>query len=132
MPFPARPLEERFGRDLAGFWEVGRRLGAERRASGDGALAFPVYPGLPVEVILWVADDEFPAQVSFTVPSGLDPLLATGRGVGPHGVGGERSFCLTRSRGPAARPGRELSVGGFMLPVCLKALAKLKLVSLDG
>ena len=28
--------------------------------------------GLSVEVILWLADDEFPAQVSFTVPSGLD------------------------------------------------------------
>jgi hypothetical protein len=69
---PSAPLEQRFGHDLAGFLEVGRRLGAERRASGDGALAFPVYPGLSVEVILWVADDEFPAQVSFTVPSGLD------------------------------------------------------------
>ena len=69
---PSAPLEDRFGRDLAGFLEVGRRLGAETRASGDGALAFQVYPGLTVEVILWVADDEFPAQVSFTVPSGLD------------------------------------------------------------
>jgi hypothetical protein len=69
---PSAPLEDRFGRDLAGFLEVGRRLGAETRPSGDGALAFTVYPGLSVEVILWVADDEFPAQVSFTVPSGLD------------------------------------------------------------
>jgi hypothetical protein len=69
---PSAPLEDRFGRDLAGFLEAGRRLGAERRANGDAALAFPVYPGLSVEVILWEADDEFPAQVSFTVPSGLD------------------------------------------------------------
>ena len=44
---------------MAGFLEVGHRLGAEKRASGDGALAFQVYPGLTVEVILWVADDEF-------------------------------------------------------------------------
>jgi hypothetical protein len=69
---PSAPLEDRFAHDLAGFLEMGRRLGAEPRANGDGALAFPVYPGLSVEVILWVADDEFPAQVSFTVPSGLD------------------------------------------------------------
>jgi hypothetical protein len=69
---PSAPLEDRFGRDLAGFLEVGRRLGAEKRASGDGALAFQVFPGLTVEVLLWVADDEFPAQVSFMVPSGLD------------------------------------------------------------
>jgi len=69
---PSAPLEERFGRDLAGFLESGSRLGGEPRDLGDGAFALSVYPGLSVEVILWEADDEFPAQVSFTVPSGLD------------------------------------------------------------
>jgi len=69
---PSAPLEERFGRDLASFLAAGRRLGAETRDLGDGALAFRVYPGLSVEVILWEADEEFPAQVSFTVPSNLD------------------------------------------------------------
>lgn len=69
---PAAPLEDRFGRDPAGFSETGRRLGAESRDKGDLALAFQVFPGLTVEVILWEADDEFPAQVSFAVPSQLD------------------------------------------------------------
>ncbi|MFA4901768.1 MAG: DUF3786 domain-containing protein [Desulfobaccales bacterium] len=69
---PSAPLEERFGRDLSGFLEAGRRLGGEPRDRGDGAFALSVYPGLSVEVTLWEADDEFPAQVSFTVPSGLD------------------------------------------------------------
>ncbi len=68
---PSAPLEDRFGRDLAYFLEIGRRLGAENRGSGDGALAFRVFPALTVEVILWQADEEFPAQVSFTVPSQL-------------------------------------------------------------
>ena len=69
---PSASLEERFGRDLPGFFRVGDRLGAARRESGDAALAFQVFPGLTVEVILWEADAEFPAQVSFTVPSHLD------------------------------------------------------------
>jgi len=69
---PRVPLEERFSRDLAGFFQVGALLGATRRPSGDGALAFQVFPKLPVEVILWEADEEFSAQVSFTVPSHLD------------------------------------------------------------
>jgi hypothetical protein len=69
---PSAPIEERFSRDLTGFFQVGALLGAERRTSGDGALAFRVFPRLPVEVILWEADEEFPAQVSFTVPSHLD------------------------------------------------------------
>ena len=69
---PSAPLEERFGRDLAGFLEAGRRLGGEPRDRGDGAFALPVYPGLSVEVILWEPDDEFPAKVSFAVPANLD------------------------------------------------------------
>jgi hypothetical protein len=35
-------------------------------------VALEVFPGLVVEVILWQADDEFPAQVSFTLPAHLD------------------------------------------------------------
>lgn len=69
---PSAPLEERFGQALPRFLEVGRLLGAERQANGDGALLFHIFPGLTVEVILWRADEEFPAQVSFTVPSHLD------------------------------------------------------------
>ncbi|MBM4294493.1 MAG: DUF3786 domain-containing protein [Deltaproteobacteria bacterium] len=69
---PAKPLETRFGEDKAGFRAAGERLGGEARAAGDAALALPVFPGLLVEVILWEADAEFPAQVSFTVPANLD------------------------------------------------------------
>jgi hypothetical protein len=71
---PSAPLEERFGNDLTGFLQAGESLGAEPRPTGDAALAFQVYPGLMVEVILWLADDEFPAQVSFRVPGALERL----------------------------------------------------------
>ncbi len=67
-------LEKRFGRDLAGFLQAGERLGAVVRPAGDAALAFQVFPGLQVEVILWLADEEFPAQVSFGVPGGLEQI----------------------------------------------------------
>jgi hypothetical protein len=69
---PHAPLEERFGYDLPGFLNAGELLGAARRAVGDAALAFQVFPGLTVEVILWLADEEFPAQVSFRVPGFLE------------------------------------------------------------
>jgi hypothetical protein len=71
---PNAPLEERFGQDLNGFRLAGASLGAQPRPAGDAAQAFPVYPGLIVEVILWLADDEFPAQVSFRVPVALERL----------------------------------------------------------
>ena len=69
---PAAPLEARFGKDAAGFLAAGGRLDAEPWAAGDAAMAFTVFPGLRVGVILWQADEEFPAQVSFTVPAHLD------------------------------------------------------------
>jgi hypothetical protein len=69
---PKEPLESRFGNDLAGFLAAGRKLKAETRPAGDAALALRVFPGLTVEVILWRADEEFPAQVSFIVPAHLD------------------------------------------------------------
>jgi hypothetical protein len=71
---PNTPLEERFGQDLTGFLQAGESLGAQRLATGDAALAFQIFPGLTLEVILWLADDEFPAQVSFRVPSTIERL----------------------------------------------------------
>ncbi len=69
---PEAPLAARFGNDLAGFLAAGQKLKAETRPAGDAALALQVFPGLTVEVILWRADEEFPAQVSFTLPAHLD------------------------------------------------------------
>ena len=69
---PTEPLETTFGSQLPAFLEAGRRLGATERQEGDAALALTVYPGLTVEVIIWEADEEFPAQASFTVPAHLD------------------------------------------------------------
>jgi hypothetical protein len=69
---PHAPLEARFGRDIPAFLAAGRKLKAETSPAGDAALAFQVFPGIIVEVILWQADDEFPAQVSFTLPAHLD------------------------------------------------------------
>jgi hypothetical protein len=69
---PKEPLENRFGHDLAGFLAAGQKFKAETRPAGDAALALQVFPGLTVEVILWRADEEFPAQVSYTLPAHLD------------------------------------------------------------
>jgi Domain of unknown function (DUF3786) len=69
---PHSPLEERFGHDLPGFLQAGEFLGAKRVTAGDAALDFQVFPGLTVEVILWLADEEFSGQVSFQVPGSLE------------------------------------------------------------
>jgi len=70
---PVAQLEARFGQDIAGFLAVGQELGGVPQDLGDAALTLPVFPGLSVGVILWAADEEFPAQVSLTVPAGIEP-----------------------------------------------------------
>ncbi len=69
---PNAQLEQRFGQDMEGFLAAGKKLGAEIRKEGDAALGLQVFPGLVVEVILWRGDEEFPPQVSFTLPAHLD------------------------------------------------------------
>lgn len=69
---PHAPLEERFGEDPDAFLAAGLALGGEIRPTGDAGLAFPLFPGITVEAVLWRQDEEFPAQVSFTVPRGLE------------------------------------------------------------
>jgi hypothetical protein len=69
---PNALLEKRFGQDVPAFVAAGQRLQAETRPEGDAALALQVFPGLVVEVILWQGDEEFPPQVSFTLPAHLD------------------------------------------------------------
>lgn len=69
---PHAPLEARFGEDPDSLLAAGLALGGEIRPAGDVSLAFTVFPGITVEVTLWAADEEFPAQVSFTVPRGLE------------------------------------------------------------
>jgi hypothetical protein len=51
---------------------AGKKLHGEVRSAGDASIALQVFPGLVVEVVLWQADEEFPAQVSFTLPAHLD------------------------------------------------------------
>ena len=51
---------------------AGKKLHGGIRPAGDAAVARQFFPGLVVEVILWQTDDEFPAQVSFTLPAHLD------------------------------------------------------------
>ena len=69
---PSGALEEHFGRDPAGFVAAGKKLHGEVKSAGDASIALQVFPGLVVEIFLWQADDEFPAQVSFTLPAHLD------------------------------------------------------------
>jgi uncharacterized protein DUF3786 len=61
---PVWRIIERFGSDPDGFIKRGRELGGSPIEHGDAALQFTPFGSIPVSLVLWRADDEFPASVS--------------------------------------------------------------------
>jgi hypothetical protein len=59
---PLGPLLRRFATDLEGFREACLSLGGKPLEFGDASFAFRVLPLVPAGVLLWTADDEFPAR----------------------------------------------------------------------
>ncbi len=73
-------LEDTFGHDTALFLESAQALGGEKTDRGDASAIFNIFPRLPAEYILWLADDEFPAKVTILLDKqslSLYPLDAT-------------------------------------------------------
>jgi hypothetical protein len=62
--FPLDPLVAQYGRDFKGFLERGLSLGAQQVRYGDAALQFLALPRVPVVMVLWQGDEEFPPRLS--------------------------------------------------------------------
>ncbi|MEW6184718.1 MAG: DUF3786 domain-containing protein [Thermodesulfobacteriota bacterium] len=65
------PLEKRFGRDPEGFLQAGLNLGGRATGKGDASFELSVLPRIPVEYILYRADEEFPAQLVINFDSSI-------------------------------------------------------------
>ncbi len=72
---PSRKLEERFGADRPAFEAAGEALAGRPVGHGDAATELPLFPRLPVRVVLWLADEEFPARASFMFDRTADQHL---------------------------------------------------------
>ncbi len=73
---PLDHIEERFGRDKMGFIERGLRYGAGIFKAGDAAVRLYPLPRVPVTVILWLQEEEFPARVTLFFDSTVDFQLS--------------------------------------------------------
>jgi hypothetical protein len=62
--FPLDPLLKRYSRDTKGFLDRGLSLGATPERYGDRGLCFVALPRVPVVMVLWQADEDFPARLS--------------------------------------------------------------------
>ncbi len=58
-------LSERFGADFEAFRVAVKKLGGIAAEDGDISYVLPFFPKIHVKVILWEADEEFPAAANF-------------------------------------------------------------------
>lgn len=82
---PTHMLENAFGRNQDSFASLSLSHGAKKADGGDCAFDFFFFPRLPVRLILWIADEEFPARMIFLFDRSadqhfkLDGLWAVGK-----------------------------------------------------
>jgi hypothetical protein len=57
-------IRQAFGKDPAKFLRAGEGLGGTKLLFGDNAFALNVFPKVPIGLVLWKEDEEFPSQVT--------------------------------------------------------------------
>jgi hypothetical protein len=78
QPFLKRaqvPLVETFGSDHELFRKAGQKLGGIDAKMGDASLTFQPFPRIPVTLILWKEDDEFPPEGNILFDAGIKHFL---------------------------------------------------------
>jgi hypothetical protein len=73
---PLDRIEERFARDKAAFIEQGLKFGSEIISYGDAAVRLYPLPRVPVTIILWLQDEEYPARATLFFDSTVDFQLS--------------------------------------------------------
>lgn len=70
------PLKKVFGDNLAGFTRAAQKLHPREIENGDAGFEFKVLPGVPLQLILWAADDEFPAEANILFDKNIGQILS--------------------------------------------------------
>ena len=74
---PFEKILRRFENDFDGFIETGRSLGGSQAEYGDVSLRLLPFPRMPIFIILWAGDEEFPAKASLLFDSSCTSHAAT-------------------------------------------------------
>jgi len=69
------PLKKVFGQNIAGFSKAAGKLHARKIANGDAAFEFKALPVVPLQLILWTGDEEFPAEANILFDSTIGQIL---------------------------------------------------------
>ncbi len=72
---PLDRIAEKYSSDKEGFLKRGEELGGERLEYGDASFELRPLPRVPVVLILWLADDEFPARADLLLDTSSEIQL---------------------------------------------------------
>jgi hypothetical protein len=70
------PLKNVFGQNIAAFSRAAEKLQARKIKNGDAGFEFRMLPGVPLQLILWEGDDEFPAEASILFDKTIGRVLS--------------------------------------------------------
>ena len=70
------PLKNIFGQNLEGLLSASALLGGRKIDTGDAGYEFWLLPNVPVRLILWAGDDEFPAAANIVFDENISGILS--------------------------------------------------------
>ncbi len=70
------PLKKVFGREIDKFIKASEILKGKKLDVGDAGFEFWVFPRVPIQLILWEGDDEFPPDANILFRSSVDMILS--------------------------------------------------------
>jgi len=74
---PAHSIASRFDRDIIGFKKRCQQYGGLVLNLADAAFVFSIAPRIPVAVLYWQGDDEFPTETKLLFDKTIDRHLAS-------------------------------------------------------
>ena len=70
------PLKHVFGQNSAGFEAAAPQLEGKKITHGDTAFEFRILPKVPVQIILWQGDDEFPPEANILFDRSISNIFS--------------------------------------------------------
>ena len=70
------PLKKVFGQNVDGLLRAGEILGAKTIDTGDVGYEFRLFPHIPLRLILWAGDDEFPSEANIVFDKNIKDILS--------------------------------------------------------
>ncbi len=70
------PAKKVFGNNVSGLLKAAKKLNGAAIEAGDTGLEFQLFPRVPLQLILWQGDDEFPAEANMLFDEIIEKILS--------------------------------------------------------